>query len=265
MSQCEYILDNGERCKRQAQSGSKFCWQHQPSKALLKRRLPATLKQNSEKLYFSLLPGELFDLLFLYFDSHELLDILPEIEKIATFSKLFISEAFWKEIWKRDISSLRSFLSPLSGTENPYEKYKEIFSQLSKLRGNDKMRYLAKNGYDRLLTPLLTDLYDYNDAMIDAASGGQMEIVNLMLSLGADDYNLAMINAAMGGHINIVRLMLEKGATNYDSTMALAARAGHIEIVKLMLEKGATDYNWALAYARDKKYKEIVELLKSYL
>src|SRR5581483_11793182 len=130
MSQCEYILANGERCKRNAQSVSKFCWQH-----------------TSFHLYFSLLPRELIEFLFLYFNSNELLLILPEIEKISDLAKILTSKTFWKAIWKRDISS---FLSPPSSSENPYEKYKEIFQNLSKYSLEyNKIFYLAVRGYDR--------------------------------------------------------------------------------------------------------------------
>src|SRR5581483_8901604 len=112
MAQCAHILDNGKQCKRLAESGSKYCWQHQIK----------TLKMS---LYFDLLPSELVDLLFLYFTSYELLIVLPEIEKLPNFSHLFSSKIFWKQLWRRDISLF------LPVPENTYEKYIGIFQTLS--------------------------------------------------------------------------------------------------------------------------------------
>lgn len=37
MPQCEKVLDNGERCKRTALKGSKYCWQHQGTRQSTKR------------------------------------------------------------------------------------------------------------------------------------------------------------------------------------------------------------------------------------
>ena len=62
-----------------------------------------------------------------------------------------------------------------------------------------------------------------------------------MLDKGANDYNKTMENAAKGGYINIVRLMLNpdpnnslKSENNYNRIISNAAKGGHIDIVKLI-------------------------------
>ena len=103
---------------------------------------------------------------------------------------------------------------------------------------------------------------DYNWAMVSAAKGGHIEIIEMMSKLGANKYNLAMDRAAKGGHIEIVKMMRDLGANDYDSAMASAAEGGHIEIVEMMRGLGADKYNWAMARAAKKGHIEIVEMMR---
>lgn len=206
-------------------------------------------------LYFSLLPSDLLHYLFLYFDSPNLLIILSQLRRISDFNYLFDSVMFWRLLWHHNISS---FL-PLP--KNPYEKYQEIFSALSKPHKFVGIRYLAKNGYDILLSPLLSDEYDYNDAINEAALGGHTKIVISMLQKGANSYNITMAAASGGGYIEIVKLMLDLGANDYNNSMIMAAREGHIDIVKLMLDLGANNYNDTLVDAAYGGHIDIVNLM----
>ena len=54
---------------------------------------------------------------------------------------------------------------------------------------------------------------NYNDSMAEAAGGGHLEIVQMMLNKGGerltiDDYNLTMDRAAEGGYRKIVQKMI---------------------------------------------------------
>ena len=174
------------------------------------------------------------------------------------FNRLFISKTFWKTIWRRDVSS---FIEP---PDDGYAKYKEIYTQLSTYpisHKYDKIKYLATNGYDILLWPILTVAYDYSYAMASAAGGGQKTLIYMLLGKGAADYNEAMTSAAAGGHKEIVKMMLDEGATNYNKAMAWAAQGNHKDIINMMLDKGANDYNWAASWAAYDGYIEIVKLL----
>lgn len=67
---------------------------------------------------------------------------------------------------------------------------------------------------------------DPNFVMRGAAQWGHLDVVKLMLTLGANDYSWTMEEASKGGHCDIVELMLERGATAYD--LAMRGQTYHI-------------------------------------
>ena len=70
--------------------------------------------------------------------------------------------------------------------------------------------------------------------MAEAASQGHINIVQLMLSRGANATGLT--SAASGGHQNIIELMLSRGTTNHNHAMSIAAFYGHESIARLLLD-----------------------------
>lgn len=212
-----------------------------------------------DKSYFNLVPSDLLPQLFLYFNSNELLPILPQLKTMPDLYRVVKSTVFWNKLWTRDISSIVPV--PI----DPYQKYVEIYRLLPELPIKQReIAYLANNGYNILLLPLLSNKSEYKIAMVNAASGGHIEIVKSMLQKGADNYNGTMKNAAHNGHIQIVELMLNSGAVDYNYAMASAAAGGYMEIVELMLQKGANDYNGGITAATNYNYQNIVDLIKSY-
>jgi hypothetical protein len=124
---------------------------------------------------------------------------------------------------------------------------------------------------------------NYGETMKSAASGGHIDLVQLMLELNEtgngravpltkgrfimyhpisrSDYNWAMALAAEGGHIDLVQLMLDSGADDYNIGLHSAGRGGHIDIVKLMMKRGADEYNKQMALAAWAGHIDIVRLM----
>jgi Ankyrin repeats (3 copies) len=147
---------------------------------------------------------------------------------------------------------------------NPEKFYKEYKDRKDIF--NWAMDEAAEGGHMEIVKLMIEKGARYfNDAMVKASKGGQLEIVKLMIEKGATDFNSAMVYAARGGHMEIVKFMIEKGATNFNWAMAFAAKGGQMEIVKFMIEKGATDFNWATAAAAEGGHMEIVEYLKQFV
>ena len=73
--------------------------------------------------------------------------------------------------------------------------------------------------------------------MHDAAKGGHLDIVQYMISKGANNLNNALVGAAMGGQIDLINFLIEQGADNLDSALRWAAAAGKIKAVKIFNRK----------------------------
>jgi Ankyrin repeats (3 copies) len=143
---------------------------------------------------------------------------------------------------------------------NPEEFYKE--NKNNKNIYNTSMDEAAYGGHMEIVKLMIEKgSTDFNWAMGFASEAGHMEIVKLMIEKGATDFNTAMEYAAGGGNMEIVKLMIEKGATNFNWAMKNAANGGHMEIVKLMIDKGATNFNWAMKNAANGGHMEIVKLM----
>jgi ankyrin repeat protein len=115
---------------------------------------------------------------------------------------------------------------------------------------------------------------DYDSPMNQAAHNGRLDIVELMISLGATDYGEAMAFAAEGGHRTIIERMIELGATHYRLSMICAAKRGQRAIVEWMLELGTgpqrrwtpidRDYETAIERATENKHVDMVEFIRSH-
>ena len=98
--------------------------------------------------------------------------------------------------------------------------------------------------YD-LIRILLLSMENLAQELYNAAETGQQEEVFKMLLLWAniftvENYNEVMTLAARGGHEEIVEMMLTRGANNYSRAMAEAGKYGHTDIVQLISKQGAT-------------------------
>ena len=57
--------------------------------------------------------------------------------------------------------------------------------------------------------------------------------------------NQAMLNAAEGGDKDLIDFFISKGADNWwDYGMIYAALGGHKDLVDFFISKGANDWNW---------------------
>lgn len=102
---------------------------------------------------------------------------------------------------------------------------------------------------------------DPNKIMSHAAEHNRMDIVQLMISKGADRWNYSMAKASGAGHIPIVQFMISKGANNWDESMAWASGGGHTSIIELMLARGAGNWNWAMVCASAGGHLDIVQYM----
>ncbi|XP_056017812.1 ankyrin repeat domain-containing protein 17-like isoform X4 [Ostrea edulis] len=139
------------------------------------------------------------------------------------------------------------------------------------------------------ISPLCTPDLDaqtesnHDTALTLACHGGHSELVNLLLSKGADIEHrdkkgfTPLILAATAGHVDVVEILLESGADmeaqserTKDTPLSLACSGGRYEVVELLLSKGAnkehrnvSDYT-PLSLAASGGYVNIIKLLLSH-
>ena len=244
-------------------------------------------------MYFDCLPGDLITSLFLYYSSAEILQIIPELRNFNCFTFLYTPirhKEVWPMIYQRDISSCTKIHEGFA-----YEEYKIIFEQLKNFDIYYQVKYLAENGYDILLNPLVTnnmlagDAATYalrnkhneiakkfiplssnctlfNKLLADSANMGDMEMINFLIKHGANAWDMLLVCAAQNGHLEIFEKFLNKKLyVTYDIIMMHGAHGGHMNIVDKMLDLGAKDYRRSLDAAAGAGKLEMVKFMLSLI
>jgi len=217
--------------------------------------------------YFAILPSEILSLLLLdYFPSSDLIQILPHLINIKSFSSIFNSKRFILTLYRRDISS---FL-PIT-EEFTYQDYIKIFNTINDIdyyhdNPNDlddtekTVLYLSDKGFDILLYPLLNSIENLDDklvycnnAIMSAMRNKHFPMIEHILVVQdktlinqpldsklrrqAKYYNNgALSHAAAAGRIDIIYMLMDRGADVYDLSVSQAARNGYIDIVKKLID-----------------------------
>lgn len=116
-----------------------------------------------------------------------------------------------------------------------------LYTEITKYYSRRQLlRMIARSGHTGLL--MLSQPHtrtELNQIMVDAAVNGHMEMVEMMLDLGADDLNQTIVLASLGGHLDIVERMVELGADNLDWALQSAELGGHPEVVEFLRDMGA--------------------------
>ncbi|KAL0476947.1 hypothetical protein AKO1_005617 [Acrasis kona] len=130
---------------------------------------------------------------------------------------------------------------------------------------------------------------NWDDGLIHACIGGNIDNVKLMIYQGATNFDEALKKSCSHGHLDITKLLLEKeqnpdldeylllacscgskplvdylidkGANQWDAALVFACLGGNIEVVELMIFKGACSWNDALLSAIEQQNFYLIELM----
>ena len=170
---------------------------------------------------------------------------------------LVLVAALWPGVVPLDAAELHD-----AAAKGDLEEVKRLVSR----RGADVNEISDKRGDTFHMTPLML-----------AARGGYLDVVDLLLSSGADTSRedkgsgreLPLTYAAAGGHLAIVNLLLSSGADIEagEPPLSLASENGHEDVVRLLLERGANpNRTWGelpLTRAVANGHLQVAELLLS--
>jgi len=90
-----------------------------------------------------------------------------------------------------------------------------------------------------LLIKKIDDEY-INWGLFGACTGGNLDIVKLMISHGANKFKIALCCACKGRNKEIISLLVSHGANNFEFGLMSACNAGNIAMVYEMIDRGAS-------------------------
>lgn len=143
----------------------------------------------------------------------------------------------------------------------------------------DAMNYALQYTYlhgDRVIIHLLNNYhYNYNHVLVTAAEGGDIKIVELMLTYGADDYSESMIKACSNttfpfiirNRIKIIKIMLKLHQPSQETINTCAKTAINNNIIKIldmMLILGANNYKELIYNSINKFNTHMIKLILRY-
>ena len=145
--------------------------------------------------------------------------------------------------------------------------YSESLTELADYSVMDPMELLneaAKDGDLRVALYIIdsASITDelINKALLTASGYGNLNIVNMLIEVGATSYNEALKEAAMYGYLDVVNRLIEV-ASDYNTALKLAARYNHLDVVSKLIDAGATDWCMALSFASERGHLDVVEKL----
>lgn len=141
--------------------------------------------------------------------------------------------------------------------------------------GQSPLTVAARLGHLEVVKVLINaGATDRGSALISAAGGGQLEVVEFLLGVcdrfwDKKNINLALISAAGSGKLKIMDVLFKSGAAvsavnnNGNSALMMAARKGNLDVVNVLLKIGVgnEDKDKALLCAAENGQFEIVNTL----
>lgn len=85
-----------------------------------------------------------------------------------------------------------------------------------------------------------------NECLAGTCEGGHKELVDFIISQGANDWNRGLAAACRGGYKELVELMILKGATDLNWGLQEACRSVNKDMVFFLILKGANPGPWGL-------------------
>ena len=121
----------------------------------------------------------------------------------------------------------------------------------------------AKYGHKDIIDLLISKGYaGYNYILSAASTGGQYELIQYMLELGADIITCGLHNAIEVGDLRLVNMIVELGVNedDFEDTDFAAGMGGNMDIIHLMEDiLGGLDYNSLLSGAASKGHEDVMD------
>lgn len=124
-------------------------------------------------------------------------------------------------------------------TSNNYEMFKYMMLHYSKyIPYIEAIHTAAKNGNLRMMNELLScyEITEVNKLLRSAATSGNSDVINAVLSMGVTDYNYGLLGASQAGNLEWVQYFISNGATKFDAAFSKSIESGNVELAKLLIK-----------------------------
>jgi len=123
-----------------------------------------------------------------------------------------------------------------------YDHYNDGFASACEKGHMDVVEFFAKNDPP--------DAVDWGDGLLLACQHGHADIVRKHIDRIVqieEEYNNLMVDACCGNNIELVKFLVDRGANDFNSGLRTALLKGSYgdQVVALMIELGATDWSYA--------------------
>jgi len=143
------------------------------------------------------------------------------------------------------------------------ERYK-YYEQNSDTYTDDLIRYAAKMHSDDALQVLFSKFpaeFNYTTALNGACEGGQIDLIQKFVNLGADITRGCMYYVGFGNQIDVIDYIISLGEDDFNEGLKGAARANNIILLNYFIELGANEFEGALYEANFSSDVEIIDRL----
>ena len=184
--------------------------------------------------------------------------LLLRLKKDETYKRFFVQMGYYIDLLQKD--GIPYF--PLKEYDPKYF-FRYYYHTSTKY---DRASYYASIlGYTKEVLSFQDKCFEkFNTAMLGAARGGHLNLVQLLIDKGADYFNRPLMEAATYGNLDIVKLLYPKAPWARQEAVLSASKQGHVDIVKFFLDKDIELYDVLMEDKFSSKKENIIELLKQY-
>lgn len=118
-------------------------------------------------------------------------------------------------------------------------KQENIIYKKSTYQDNQKLRRLCRIGLSQEIDNIINSgiTYQWNEGLIGACEGGHINIIQKMISLGADDFNSGVFSASINNNIEVIKLLIDTGKLDYEKCLSMSRMNGVSEkIIELFMQ-----------------------------
>ena len=163
-----------------------------------------------------------------------LADDKTTINMIRANPKVFDNEKFYEKVMRKRYPFLIEFRKE---NETWKELYLRMVYTLAKLQEKYQIPYIPTKGCNpEMLLKSSPRREVYDQALICAAAGGYVSLIDYFLEKGARDVNGALYSAGQHSNLDTVKYLISRGANNYNDLLLYAALGGKIDTMKFALD-----------------------------